>query len=99
MNRNTYDQALDDRRYLWESYDEPVDMTGGYVDQEDLEKLLANPTRTTARQCLISQIAYWFQVGPENSSGEFTDGCWKNDSRVIEIAYRYGINIDHWFPE
>lgn len=42
---------------------EAADMTGSYVDQNDLAKLLRSPTKATAKQCLCAQIEYWFQVG------------------------------------
>lgn len=64
MSRVTYEQALEDHTYLWDFYGPAADMTGGYVDQEDLSKMLRNPSKTTARQCLINQIAYWFEIGP-----------------------------------
>ena len=60
-------------------------MTGGYVDQDDLEKLLKTPTKTTATQCLTDQIHYWYRVGPEQGSAT----AWCSDPRVSEIANRY----------
>ena len=85
-----YLQALSDRQYLWQTYGPARDMTGGYVDQDDLEKLLMSPTKTTATQCLTNQIHYWYRVGPEQGSG----AGWCSDPRVSEIASRYGINLD-----
>ena len=78
-----YQQALADRTYLWETYGPAYDMTGGYVDQEDLDQLLRNPTKATALRCLTSQIVYWFQVGPD--TGEIPT----DDERVDEIQDRY----------
>jgi hypothetical protein len=61
----TYDQALADHKTLW-SIDAASDMTGGYVDQNDLATLLKSPTKATARDCLESQICYWFSNGTED---------------------------------
>lgn len=84
----TYEQALKDWEYLW-NIDCANDMTGGYVDQEDLDKLLKNPTKATAKGCLCHQIAYWFQAGTEShGSAKSIREC---DSRVREIAARHRI--------
>ncbi len=90
MRSITYEQALADWGYLWSEYGEANDMTGGYVDQEDLKRLLLSPTKATACRCLCSQIEYWFQVGPDTSGtgGHSPDG----DPRVIEIAERHGLD-------
>jgi hypothetical protein len=50
-----YEQALKDHKFLWEVAP-ACDMTGGYVDQDDLEKLLESPTKATAKDCLCRQI-------------------------------------------
>jgi len=84
--RVTYEQARADHEYLW-SIAPADDMTGGYVDQEDLARLLKSPTKTTAAACYASQIAYWFQVGPDGGSIPW------NDARVQEIAERFGIEV------
>ena len=65
-------------------------MTGGYVDQDDLHKLLRNPTKAQATKCYCSQIRFWFERGPE-PHGE--DTGWGNDHRVREIAYRHGASL------
>lgn len=90
----TYEQARKDHEYLWDIA--PADdMTGAYVDQQDLAKLLASPTKATARSCYCSQIEYWFQVGPDPSkSGKGHSSLslidW-NDPMIEEIAERHGI--------
>lgn len=84
----TYEQAREDHEYLW-SIGPADDMTGGYVDQEDLAKLLRSPTKATARDCYVSQIIYWFQVGPDD--GEGAQYSIENDPEVAEIAERHGI--------
>lgn len=91
----TYEQAFRDHQKLW-SIGPADDMTGGYVDQDDLDKLLAKPTKATARDCLVSQINYWFEVGVEAGSGKSSgdtkavEAAIENDPEVREIAERYG---------
>ena len=87
MSRITYEQAFSDHCYLWRTYGSAEDMTGAYVDQEDLAKMLASPTKATARDCLERQIAYWFSAGP--------DQAWHTpvnyeDPILLEIAERHG---------
>ena len=85
----TYEQARKDHEYLW-SIGPAKDMTGGYVDQGDLAKLLRNPTKATARDCYVSQIVYWFQIGPDGSApaGDLI----ALDPMVAEIADRHNCN-------
>lgn len=85
----TYKQARADHEYLWTTFGPACDMTGGYVDSDDLERLLKRPTKATARDCYIDQIHHWFQGGPEDGSDK-----WKTDPRAMEIAQRY----DVWCP-
>lgn len=87
---NSYEQAFTDRQYIWNTYTEAYDMSGGYVDQDDLEKLLANPTKTTAKNCLINQITYWFEVGPADPMPG-----WRDDPTMLDIAERYGCSESH----
>jgi hypothetical protein len=64
-------------------------MTGGYVDSEDLDRLLKSPTKATARKCLIDQIVYWFHVGFDGEHpGIFSEAA-RCDPIVLEIAERY----------
>lgn len=90
----THAQAFNDHEYLWTMYGPANDMTGGYVDQEDLAKLLRNPTKAVAKACLENQIIYWFTVGPD-TGGNDTRASIKialdSDYKVREIAERYGI--------
>lgn len=88
-----YDQALSDWQYLWEVYGPAADMTGGYVDQNDLMKLLKSPTKKTATECLESQIAYWFEVGPDLGSNTPDP----EDERLQSIADDYGFG--HLYPK
>lgn len=86
----TYEQAYQDWEYLW-SIAPAHDMTGSYVDQEDLAKLLKKPTKKTAKECLCAQIDYWFQAGPdiEKRSGGNSSEYIENDLKVKEIAERH----------
>ena len=88
MSRITYEQAYEDRQYLWETYGAADDMTGAYVDQDDLEALLKSPTKATARQCLIKQIEYWFQTGPDDRSRVDRD-----DPVLEDIMERHGVEF------
>ena len=80
-----YAQARADHEYLWQTYGPADDMTGGYVDQDDLTKLLEKPTRATARDCYVAQIERWLRLGPEDGAR----GGWPDDPLVQEIAGRH----------
>lgn len=88
----TYEQAFEDHQYLW-GIGPAYDMTGGYVDQEDLMLLLKSPTKSTAKRCLVSQIEYWFQTGTydegrRSDSQKYID----SDPTVEEIYNRHMAN-------
>lgn len=84
MAEISYERAWQDHRYLWETYGPAADMTGAYVDQGDLAKLLQFPTKATARACLIRQICYWFDKGTDEGEPDWSD------PRLRVIARRYG---------
>ncbi len=67
-----YEETYKDHKYLFD-IGPASDMTGGYVDSEDLGYMLKNPSKKGAVRCLSRQIDYWFQVGTENGVG-FNDG-------------------------
>lgn len=90
MTRISYEQAFADHTYLWEEYGPAADMTGAYVDQDDLAKLLRSPTKVTARDCLCAQIDYWFSVGPEGKGHRAVDSL---DEHLLEIADRHGLEL------
>ena len=90
MSRITYEQAYEDRQYLWQTYGPADDMSGAYVDQDDLEALLKSPTKATARQCLVKQIEYWFQTGPHER--RYVN---REDPMLGEIMERY--NLEFWW--
>lgn len=91
MAKATYEQAYADHSYLWKTYGPASDMTGAYVDQEDLERLLRSPTKATARDCLVDQIEYWFFTGVDRLNPDAPDP--ENDERFKEIADRYGHEV------
>ena len=95
----TYAQAYKDHSYLW-AIAPADDMTGAYVDQEDLEKLLAMPTKATARDCLVNQIEYWFERGPDRHLvDQPVEGTYESIvsmyPEVEDICERYS-NGFHW---
>ena len=84
----TYEQARADHEYLWD-IGAACDMTGGYVDQEDLARLLKSPSKSTARRLYCNQIAYWFDVGPDPNGQSAIP--W-DDPMICEIANRHAIS-------
>jgi len=90
-----YEEARADWEYLW-GIGSAQDMTGGYVDQGDLDLMLKSPTKRTATKVFCSQIDYWFQVGPDMSPGKSfpPEHYIATDPRVKEIAIRHGIIFD-----
>ena len=89
MRSISYEQAREDHEYLW-GIAPAYDMTGGYVDQEDLALLLRSPTKKTARDCYCDQIRYWFE-GPDHNA-ERGLVPW-HDPKVCEIAERHCIDM------
>jgi len=89
MSRITYKQAFADHSYLW-GIAPASDMTGGYADQDDLDRLLRSPTKTTARKCLCEQIEYWFHTGPDFSGEGRRDLIDWDNPDIREIAKRHG---------
>ncbi len=89
MSWISYEQAWADRLYLWSEYGPADDMTGAYVDQGDLEKLLRSPTKATACACLCRQIDYWFRRGPCETDRQPDP----TDERLQEIAERHGATL------
>lgn len=92
-----YQQALKDWDTLWK-VGAAHDMTGGYVDQEDLDRLLRNPTKAMATRCLISQIHYWFQAGIETGTEQAKEAALvlAEHPHLEPIAIRYG--YEHLIP-
>ena len=74
---------------LFDEIDTAYDMTGGYVDQGDLDRLLRSPTKTTAKGCLKDQIVYWLQVGPECSPCSDLQSLLQKFPQARPIARKY----------
>jgi len=91
MERVTYEQALEDRDYLF-AIGEANDYTGGYDSQKDLEHLLHNPTKGCATRCLISQIQYWFEAGTQNLRREKTMELVDQSAILMDIKRRYNLD-------
>lgn len=83
MKKVSYMQARADHEYLWSTYGPADDMTGGYVDQDDLDRLLKKPTEATARDCYADQIRYWFQRGPEVGDPDQI----REDDELVQAIY------------
>lgn len=88
----TYEQAFKDWETLW-SIGPAEDMTGAYVDQEDLDRLLRSPNKRTAAHCLERQIDYWFEKGPSvNATRRHISPrqAVLENPHIEEIAIRHG---------
>lgn len=103
--RISYDQARQDHEYLW-AINPAYDMTGGYVDQVDLDILLKSPTKRTAAEVYCEQIQYWFQVGPDTQGdpgipSRQRDQLLRDDPEVRAIAIRHGLEelVPGYFDE
>lgn len=88
MAKVTHEIAYRDRQYLWKLCP-AADMTGGYEDQGDLERLLKTPTKAMAAQCLSSQIDYWFRKGTEDGGEEQVADFLRTDPHVRDIYERH----------
>ncbi len=88
----SYQQAFEDHKYLFD-IGPASDMTGGYVDSEDLGILLKSPTKKTAKECLVRQIEYWFQAGVEDAAGKSAKDLVEEFPEIEEIAERYFCDI------
>lgn len=86
-----YEQARADHEYLWSTYAAADDMTGAYVDQQDLTRLMQSPTTATATRVYESQIHYWFEKGPDMNerARRGLDECMRDDPKIEEIADRH----------
>lgn len=86
----TYESVREDWEYLFETIGAADDMTGGYEDQYDLDLMLKKPTKTQAKKCMVSQIVYWFQVGPdnENTAGRLAPTCIEERDRLLREDIR-----------
>lgn len=89
----TYKQYFEDWDYLFNKIDVADDMTGGYVDSQDLDVLLKSPSKATAKNCLSRQIDYWFQAGIQYSKehkGKSIYDLVEEFPKINDIAERHG---------
>lgn len=88
----TYEELYADWKYLFKHVGFADDMTGAYVDSEDLDELLKSPTKATAKKCLNRQIDYWFQAGIQfdcDLKGKSIFDLIKDYPKIKEIAERH----------
>ena len=88
-----YNDARRDHKILWDIAP-AYDMSGGYVDQDDLARLLESPTKKTAADCLEAQICHWLHVGPDvdcdpQKSREYLRELLDNDPTILAIYDRW----------
>ncbi|EPT7427246.1 hypothetical protein ACVSEE_000724 [Vibrio cholerae] len=93
----TYEELYADWEYLFKRVGFADDMTGGYVDSEDLEELLKSPTKSTAKRCLNRQISYWFRKGIQFSycqRGKSIFDLIEDYPKIEEIAERHAEDLN-----
>ena len=86
----SYKKAYEDHQFLF-GIGIAADMTGGYVDSEDLDTLLKSPSKKTAERICWRQIDYWFQVGTED--GQSASDLVDEFPRIRVIADDYGCDF------
>lgn len=92
-----YEDVYADWKYLW-SIAPANDMTGGYVDQDDLKRLLKSPSKKTATYCLKRQMEYWFQAGPDGfECGRDYEGLCEQHENIETIRVKYSYKLGVWF--
>lgn len=94
MAKISYEVAYRDHKYLW-AFGPAYDMTGGYEDQGDLDRMLQTPTKSMAVKCLSDQINYWFQRGTEEGGNQQVEGLLETDPMVRAIYERHVGMLSH----
>ena len=59
----TFEEVKADYIEIVEKHGFPSDMTGGFSDAAQMEKVIRNPTKANAKKYMLNVIAYGFQVG------------------------------------
>lgn len=93
-----HEEIYNDHQFLWR-ISPADDMSGGYVDQDDLDDLLKNPTKATAKRCLLRQIQHWIEDGIEDNEGKYqSTGSFTTFAEIVkdypevqEIADKYNL--------
>ncbi|EGQ7707458.1 hypothetical protein ACPF3S_003166 [Vibrio cholerae] len=94
----TYEELYADWKYLFKRVGCADDMTGAYVDSEDLDDLLKSPTKATAKKCLNRQIDYWFQTGiqfDDDLKGKSIFDLIEDHPKIKEIAERHCADLEN----
>lgn len=92
----TYDEMYKDWKYLFKTVGCADDMTGGYVDSEDLDELLKSPSKATAKKCLSRQIDYWFSIGIQydvSHKGKDIYNLIEDYPKIKGIAERHYVDV------
>lgn len=82
----TFEEVKRDYLEIIEEAGIPYDMTGGFVAEEQMEKVIRNPTKRNAKNYMINVIEYGFQWGDywkSQTSGEISI----NDNEVVRKIY------------
>ena len=91
----SYASVYKDWKYLFD-ISPAYDMTGGYEDQYDLQRMLENPTKKQAEACMRNQIDYWFQAGPEDFEYKNWERLKEDYPKVDNIREEYYIDEPNW---
>lgn len=86
----SYKEVRKDWEILW-AICPANDMTGAYVDSEDLSSMLETPTKKMAEQCMNRQIIYWLEQGIEDTI-QTLDELLVRYPRIESIANKYGFD-------
>ena len=93
MSTSYYSKIREYHEYLW-AIAPAHDMTGAYVDSDDLSRLLRSPTKATAAFCYENQIRRWLKEGPEPDIATMNTHI-ADDPKIAEIAdFLYA--MDDW---
>jgi F420-0:gamma-glutamyl ligase-like protein len=88
----TYNEMFKDWDYLFKTVGCASDMTGGYVESDDLDRLMRSPNKATAKKCMSVQISYWFDAGIEYTNDHKRKSVYdllEEFPRIEEIAERH----------
>ncbi|KKN79722.1 hypothetical protein LCGC14_0337440 [marine sediment metagenome] len=87
--KETFENVRKDYLKIISKCGPPADMTGGFVDSEQMEKIVLNPTKKNAMEYMKSIIQYGFQHGAYwNSEGKGLISTKENET-VNEMYERY----------
>jgi hypothetical protein len=94
----TYKGAREDYEYLVEHHkSSPYDLTGGYVDGEEYEELLKNPTKENAKWHYLQLINYSSTSGFEGWYDAEAYAPDTEDRKTMRIYKKYGCEVRNNF--